>query len=442
MLRTPDAGLPDSGRFGSVSTMTATDRDERRRIRLRWTLFAAVGVMTTGYLAALTVSPLAARDITGSPTLAGLPSAVAVVSTAVGTTLLGRIVVASGRRRSLVTGAAVSALGAAVATLGVFLSSLPVLLAGMALFGLGYAASHLSRYAAADLVVAQRRGRAVSLVVWAGTIGAVVGPRLIGPAGVVADGLGGATYAGGFLVAMVAMAMATIVLMALRPDPSTLAVADPADPGDHAGAEGSSGWTGAGAWTSLPGVSLAIVGMVLGQFVMVLVMTATPIHVEDHGFDLGVVGGVISAHTLGMFAFAPLVGRVVDRVGPRRTLAASAVVLGVSTVVSAAAPVQDVTILTVGLFLLGLGWNLSFVAGSTLLSVSVPAGIRPVVQGRVDSLVWVTSAVASFGSGLLLAGPGYRATAILATLLVVPVLVAAVRTRWRSRHEVVARHVA
>jgi MFS family permease len=294
--------------------------------------------------------------------------------------------------------------GAAVSVYAVFISGFVMLIAGMAILGFGNAASHLSRYTAADLVTPERRGSALSLVVWAGTIGAVIGPRLLGPVGDMASGMGTSEYAGGYVAAVVAMTLALLLfLVLLRPDPSDLAVVDD-DVFVHA--PDASPVVAADVFSRRP-VQLALAAMVIGQLVMVLIMTATPIHVENNGFNLALVGSIISAHTLGMFAFAPLVGRMVDRVGAVPMIGASAVVLITSALMAATAPASATFALTWALFLLGIGWNLGFVAGSTLLSVSVEPSIRPLIQGRVDSMVWGASALASAGSGVLLAGPGY-----------------------------------
>lgn len=386
------------------------------RLRLRIVLFAAVGVMSTGYIAAVTVSTLAARAITGSAFLAGVPATAGTVATAAGTAWLGRLVVRAGRRRALLVGAATAAAGSVAAFAAVRVASFSLLAISMAVIGFGWAAAHLARYTAAELVEPARRGSAVSIVVWASTIGAVAGPRLLDPSGRVAEGMGVAPYAGGYLANAVFMAIgAALFMVALRPDPSTLAIVDRST--DRAGSTVGSAF-------ALPAVRLALAAMVVGQFVMVLIMTATPIHIEDNGFGLATVGGVISAHTLGMFAFAPLVGRLTDRVGPVAAMWLGAAVLFTSGAVAAAAPSHATTVLGWGLFLLGLGWNLGFVAGSTLLTVSVPPHIRPVVQGRVDSMVWGVGAVATLSSGMLLEGPGYAFTAVLGSVLVSFLLVA------------------
>lgn len=394
--------------------MQATVED-RTRTRLRWVLFAAVGSMTTAYIAAVTVTTLAAKAITGSELLSGVPGSLAVIATASGTAVLGRVVLSAGRRRSLIVGTGAAVVGAAISAYAVYIDQFVVLVAGMIVLGFGNAASHLSRYTAADLVSPERRGSALSLIVWAGTIGAVVGPRLLEPAGRLATGLGTSEYAGGYLAAIVFMGLALVLFLgALRPDPSSLAVVE-----DEAfeRSDDLEPVVARQVFGRRP-VQLALSAMVVGQFVMVLIMTATPIHVENNGFDLALVGSIISAHTLGMFAFAPLVGRIVDRTGPVATVGASAVVLVAAALLAATAPASATTALTVALFALGIGWNLGFVAGSTLLSVSIEPSIRPLIQGRVDSMVWGASALASAGAGVLLAGPGFTFLSLIGAGLV------------------------
>jgi MFS family permease len=385
--------------------------------RLRLVIFVAVALSTTGYIAAVGVSTLAARQITGSPGLTGFPSAAAVVATAVGTSLLGQLLPVRGRRFGLVLGAAVTAAGALVAVAGTTIPSLPLLVVGMGVTGLGYAATHVARYVSADLAPPERRGSALSMVVFAGTVGAVVGPRLLDSAGRLAERLTGTVYAGGFAAAAVfASAAALLYATALHPDPSTLA----------AGATEPATARGDGDLRSVlarPAVRLGVAALVVGQVVMMLIMTATPIHIEDGGHDLGLVGAVFSAHTLGMFAFAPLAGWLADRLSPKPVIGAGTTVLLVSAFMAALAPEHAVVTLGWALFLLGFGWSLGFVAGSALLTRDVDLDVRPILQGRVDSGVWLASALSSAGAGVLLAGPGYSFLSLLGAALIVVVMV-------------------
>ena len=163
--------------------------------------------------------------------------------------------------------------------------------------------------------------------------------------------------------------------------------------------------------------------LVVGQFVMVLIMTMTPLHMTQHGHDLGAVGAVLSAHTLGMFALSPLSGRLAELIGTVRTIVAGTAILALSSVMAATAPPTGGTVLLVALFLLGFGWNLGFVAGSALLSEHLEIHERTRVQGVADALIWSTSAAASLGSGLIMAVAGYAALGILGVgLVVIPIV--------------------
>jgi MFS family permease len=172
-----------------------------------------------------------------------------------------------------------------------------------------------------------------------------------------------------------------------------------------------------------PAVLASIVALIVGQFVMVLIMTMTPLHMTQHGHGLGAVGAVLSAHTLGMFALSPLSGRLAERIGAVRTIVVGTSILALSSAMAAAAPPTGGNLLLVALFLLGFGWNLGFVAGSALLSEHLELHERTRVQGIADALIWSTSAAASLGSGLLMAVAGYTALGILGVgLVVIPIV--------------------
>lgn len=386
------------------------------RSRLTATLFGGAALGTTGYIAAVTVSTLAVEEMTGRATLSGLPGALAVAGTAVGTTLLTIRVGERGRRPGLVLGYLLGAVGATTAVVAVVAGSFPLLLVGMAVTGLGRASNQLARYAGAELYPPDRRASALSLIVWAGTIGSVVGPSLLEPSGRVTSAWGTSELAGGYLVTGLFMAAAMLLyIVALRPDPMTIAH-DVYSPSDAAAGFGDS--------FRQPHVRVALASLIAGQMVMVLIMTATPLHIRHGGSDLGTVGLVMSAHTLGMFAFSPLTGRLADRIGRYQTVVASLVVLGLAAILAASVPVDSTPALVGALFLLGVGWNLGFVAGSALLTVGFAPGLRARLQGRADSITWTSSAVASVSSGLLFQVFDYRILSLVGlALLVIPALI-------------------
>lgn len=387
------------------------------RRRVTAVLFSGVALGSTAFIAAVTISTLAVDEIAGSATLAGVPGAAATLGTAVGTTLLSRNVARQGRRPGLVAGYAAAVLGSALAIAGLTAGSFPLLLFGMALLGLGNASGHLARYTAAEMFPADRRGRALGTVVWAATIGSVLGPALLQPSGRIALDLGQSELAGGFLVSVVFMGIALVLyLAALRPDPATLALDKPGPIGAEA--------VGLGPAFRLPLVRVALIAMIAGQVVMVMIMTSTPLHIHHHGSDLGIVGLVMSAHTLGMFALSPLTGRLTDRWGGYRVILGGMALLGMSALGAAYGPNGSTVLLVVVLFALGYGWNLAFVAGSSMLTVGVGSEIRSRLQGRVDSLTWTSGAIASIISGVVFQATDYRMISLVGLfLLALPAVV-------------------
>jgi MFS family permease len=215
------------------------------------------------------------------------------------------------------------------------------------------------------------------------------------------------------------LAAATLYLVALRPDPATIGFDGPV----------ATGKPSFGDAFRRPHVKVALAAMVSGQVVMVLIMVATPLHIRHHGFSLGIVGLVMSAHTLGMFAFSPLTGRLADRIGRYRTIMIGLALLGVAAILAAFAPTTSTPVLLLALFLLGLGWNLGFVAGSALLTVGFAPDLRARIQGRADSVTWLSSGVASIASGIVFETSDYRVLALLGLLLLGLPLVVVARHR-------------
>jgi len=408
-----------SARLGAVSP-SELDRLRRRSL---WTLVGGVALGSTGHIAALTVATIVAKDLTGSASLAGAPAAAVVLGAALGATTLSWLMSRRGRRPGLVAGYGIGVGGAAIAVVAIVQASLPLLLLGSLFIGFGNSANQLSRYAAADLYPNERRATALGTVVWAATVGAIVGPNLVGPSGEVAMALNLPHQAGPYLVPVVLVGLAAMLsFVRLRPDPYDLA--------DHH-TRPPEAVVDASPLTAIlrrPTVLVSIVALVVGQFVMVLIMTMTPLHMTDHGHDLAAVGIVLSAHTAGMYALAPVSGRLTDRFGSPSVIYAGMAVLAISAILAAVAPAEDDRVLLLALFLLGFGWNLGYVAGSTLLTSGVSVVERTRVQGVADALIWSTAALASLGSGVLVAAAGYATLGVLGAVLVaVPAWILTVR---------------
>lgn len=395
-----------------VTDQTAVREAQSRQRRLTGVLFGGVALSSTAHIAAVTISTLAIDEITGSASLAGVPSAAAVVGTALGTTVLTIGVARRGRRPGLVLGYAIAALGALLCIVSVITASVAGLIGAMGLFGLGNASAHLSRYAAADMYPAARRGAALGTVVWAGTVGSVAGPALLQPSGRLALSLGRSEMVGAYLVALVFLGLAALLyLVALRPDPMTLA--------SEAPSARRVAWSALASAFKLPQVRVALSAMVAGQIVMVMIMTATPLHIRHHGSDLGIVGLVMSAHTLGMFALSPITGRLADRFGGLRVALAGMSLLAVAAIGAALGPSDSTPALVGLLWLLGFGWNMTFVSGSSMLTAGVDTNVRARLQGSVDSVTWISGAVAAVGSGLLYQASDYRVLGFVGLALLV-----------------------
>ena len=422
----------------SPAGLSPAELDAARR-RSRNTLVAGVALGSTGHIAAVTVATIVAKDLLGCQTWAGLPGATVVLGAALGSVLLSALMARRGRRIGLVTGYSVGVLGALVATTAVITRSFPLLLLGTVLIGFGNTSNQLSRYTAADLVPPERRASAIGLVVWASTIGSVVGPSLVPFASDWAAGLGLPPLAGPYLLPVVFVGLAAALsFFLLRPDPY-----DIADESTRAHPDAEPAVIGpVRDIIRRPAVAAAIIALVIGQFVMVLVMTMTPLHMTEHGHGLGAVGLVLSAHTLGMFAFSPLSGWLSDRFGRIPTIFLGTAVLAISSLMAAVAPPDGGLVLLVALFLLGLGWNLGFVAGSAMLSENLEIHERTRVQGTADALIWSSAAAASLGSGLIMAAVGYTALGILgAGAVIIPVVVLRSHRRTES-HARAAAEVA
>ena len=386
--------------------------------------FAGVAVANTGFIAALTVTGLVAEQITGSARLSGLPGAIGTLGTALGAAIVSMLIGRAGSRAGLSIGFVTAATGAAIAMTATVVASFPMLLVGLLVLGVGHSATQLSRYAAADLYDADHRARAVGLIVWAGTIGSVLGPSLLEPSGSLAIAARLPELSGAYGVSGAFFAAAALLYVVFL----------------NKGGSGGRDRTGTTPEIEpasrlnllrLPQVQVALSAMIIGQLVMVLIMAMTPLHIRQIGLGLGTVGFVISAHTLGMFALSPVTGWLTDRFGHVQIIVAGAVLLAGSAVLAATAPTDGRTQLAVALFILGLGWNFGFVAGSSLLTLGVPDESRTALQGRADSLVWMAAALASLASGFVLDAAGYATLSVAAGLMALLILAVVARRPLR-----------
>lgn len=398
--------------------------------RTVWTLVAAQAIGASGITIGIATASLLARDISGSESLAGLAQTFQVLGAAIASFLLARLMSRRGRRIGLVTGYLLGAGGAVLAVIAGVIGSLVLLLVGALLLGSTTAANSGSRYAATDLAPAITRGRSLSTVVWATTVGAVLGPNLAGPAGRIASDVGIPELTGPFALGSVAMlGAALVVTVFLRPDPLLVARELAGVP---IGAPAGTSWGRAvTAVRQRPVLGFSVLGLAAAHAAMVSVMVMTPLHMEHGGAELRIIGVVISVHVLGMFGFSPLVGLATDRWGRSAALLTGAGVLGAAMAFCARAPEGSSWQIFVGLFLLGLGWSFATVAASTLIADNAPLDARTDVQGGADLVMGLSAAIAGGVAGVVVATLGFGALAIAAGALVVLVAVAGLGTADR-----------
>jgi MFS family permease len=410
--------------------VSLADRDALQRR----TISTLVGMQAAGNAAiasVVAVSSLLAADLLGGDALAGLGGAMITAGAALAAVPLAQHMRRRGRRPGLVAAYTVAVAGAGLAAVAGQVRSFPLFVVGMFMIGVGQASNLAGRYVATDLARPEHRARAISIVVWTGTIGAVLGPtfatfekHLAGQAGFNRL-IGPLLFAGAYF-----LLAAVVVWVFMRPDPLVvaggLASADEPQVGRlaHAGAALTVIRQSAGA-------RLGLAAMVVSQTAMVAVMTMTPLHMKDHGqADLSAL--VIALHIVGMYGLAPVVGVAADRVGRRQIIQVGAVVLGSGTLVSVLAGYQPALIF-IGLFMLGLGWSCGLIGGSTLLTESVPVPDRVAVQGVADLVMGVCGALGAVGSGLVKAQLGFHVLAEVATLAAGLLLVASTTFRRPAR---------
>jgi len=387
-----------------------------------------LGGLGTGSVAA--VGALLAADL-ATESLSGLSSAGSVVGSALIALPVSRMMEEKGRRAGLQLAYIVGVIGTAIVIVGAMLHLFPVALVGVILTGGGMAAGLQSRYAATDLSTPQRRGRSLAAVVWATTVGSVLGPNLASPMGTLAETIGIPELAGPYLLTGAVFVIAGgLITMLLRPDPLLIAREIRVASGDEAAGYIRQKRSVRETFAQIRAIPAALLGLgsvVVGHAVMVSIMSMTPVHLQHDGASLEVVGVIISAHITGMYVASPLVGIGVDRYGRRPVMLVGALLLLAACAFAGTATGHETVQLGIGLALLGLGWSCTLISGSTLLTESIPLEDRPAAQGTTDLLMGIAGASAALLSGLVVGLGSYGLLATVATILLIPLVVGALR---------------
>lgn len=411
--------MPDLAAPAAIDLVAA----QRRTVRV-----LAAGQVLSGvaFGSTLSLGALLAADLSGEESLSGFATASVTLGAALTAIPLARLAARRGRRIALTTGNVAALSGIALVILAAAMRAFPLLLVGIALIGAGNAATLQSRFAATDLSTTARRGRDLATVVWATTVGGVVGPLLLAPGELLGASIGMPRLTGAYLFSLLAQACAfAMYVLVLRPDPLLLAqrLDRERTPTARASPE-----------VDRPRIArFAMLAVAASHVTMAAVMAMTPVHLAHIVAPDAVtvaVGVTISLHVFGMYGLSPVFGILADRVGRIPVILLGQVLLAVAlTVASTAADSQ--TGVLVALLLLGLGWSAATVAGSALLTEATPLAARPRRQGRSDTLMTGSAAVGSVLAGLILGLVGYGGLALWAFVPIAVVCAGAVFVRSR-----------
>ncbi|GAB4250701.1 MAG: MFS transporter [Thermoleophilia bacterium] len=354
----------------------------RRNVLL---LALAQALLLTGNVLVVSTASLVGRRLAENPALATLPVATQLIGTMLTTIPASLLMARIGRRAGFALGAALGLTGALIAVMAIVGRNFPLFATGTTLIGIFNGFGVYYRFAAADAATPEYRSRAVSYVLAGGVVAAVAGPTL---ARWTRTAVEGADFAGSYAVLTLVYGAAVIVplLTSLSRPPRGPDLAPKGRP--------------LRLIASQPAFFVAMLAGTLGYAVMVLLMTATPLAMESktHAFEL--IAFVIQAHVLGMFLPSFFTGSLIRRFGVLEIMLVGAVLAAAAVAVNLAGATG--AHFSVGLLLLGVGWNFLFVGATTLVAETYRPEERAKAQALNDFVVWTAVTLASLSAGALL----------------------------------------
>jgi MFS family permease len=355
------------------------------------------------------VSTLTLVLVTGIEGILGLAPAIFLVAGALAAFPAGRLMDHFGRVPVIAAGFVCGATGCGVTALGCLVESGLLVGLGFALVGASSGTVLLSRAAGADMYPPARRARGISYILAGSLFGAALGPLVFRPLfsgkDLDADGL-----VVPWLVAGAIMLVGLTIVLFVRPDPQKIALAIG---GSSRPLDGSH--TALGELVRRPGVPSALIAAFTSFGVMVAVMNLTGYVMIDHGHHQADVFTVIAVHIVGMYALVLVVGNVIDRIGRRRCELGGLGVMAVSTVLLVWT--EDLAGFSLSLFLLGLGWNLSYVAAASELADKAAPHERARLIGFSDLLSGLLGATLALLGGVIYTSFGKGTLALAATAI-------------------------
>lgn len=352
-------------------------------------LFLAQALYWSCAMLGVTLTALIGLQLAPYNGLATLPLALLVLGNLLAVQPLSLFMQRHGRRSGLLLGALSGIAGGLLSALGVWLGDFVLLCLGALPIGAYQASAMYYRFAALEAVTESHKGRATAYVLGGGVCAALFAPSLA----LWSQNLLSRPFTGAYLAIAVLASVALLLITRLPRGqafgPVTVATA------------------ARGALLARPAIRLAMATTAIGHGLMVLVMNATPLAMSFCGLPLTASAEVIRWHMLGMFLPAFVAGPLVDRFGPRRVALLGCLTLAASAGI-ALSGLQAAHFL-LSSFLLGVGWNLMLVAGTTLLGEGHTPGERGQAQGQMELGNGLVAALASFTSGVLISGVGWSA---------------------------------
>ncbi|WP_043307802.1 MFS transporter [Pseudomonas sp. ML96] len=351
-------------------------------------LFLAQALFWSCTLIGVTLTSLVGLQLAPYNGLATLPLALLVLGYLFATQPLSLFMQRHGRRAGLLLGAASGVLGGLISAGGIWLADFWLFCLGALPLGIYQASAMYYRFAALEAVDEAHKGRATAWVIGGGLCAALLAP----PLALWAQNALATPFVGAYLAVAALASLGLLLLSGLQQG---------ALPPGSAG-----GLAALRTLLSRPVVRTAIATTAIGHGLMILVMNATPLAMSLCGLPLEAGAEVIRWHMVGMFLPAFFAGPLVDRLGCRRVALLGIVLLAASTGIALSGQLQSYFL--VSSLLLGMGWNLMLVAGTTLLGQGHAPEERGQAQGLMELGNGTVAACASFASGALISGLGWN----------------------------------
>lgn len=407
----PPDRVPGSSRYRDRFPLELGGKLQRRTLVVLSTATILGGL---GFGASASVGALLLAEVSGNDAISGLAAAMSNAGAAAAGIPLARIAARRGRRTAVVLGSSVAMLGALLAIGGAAISVWWVLALGIGILGVASAVQLLSRFAATDLALPRNRARDLSLVVWSITVGAVIGPNLMGPGAVVGGWIGVTPLAGVFVFTFFAQLAAVCVnFFGLRPDPLLTARLLQAE-AEKASDVRPEAISEVAASRSAKILAIVIIGM--AQAIMVGLMAMTPLHLKHHGGSDALVGITLSLHIAGMYALSPVFGILAGKIGRLPVIVGGWAILLVA-IYFAFISGDNNGYVQIAMTLVGIGWSAVTVAGAALLTDLTTLGERPKWQGRADTFMSASGAAAGVLAGIVFAMSDFSILALVALAL-------------------------